>query len=524
MVIKIAQRGLPATSFLSRVRPWAFAAIGVIVAATVALTVIGQHLSPLVRKQIIQALKDTYESEVTLKHLEVRLFPLIHADGEGLVLRYRGRTDLPPLISASRFTADASWIGLLRSPAHVDRVRLGGLHIAVPPRQSESAVPNPASSQRNLPRFVIAELDADGTLLEVLPGKPEKDPLRFEIHRLTLRGAGPDDPLSFHASLTNALPTGEIVSDGQFGPWNKNQPSLTALSGNYTFQQADLSLFRGISGMLSSQGRYQGVIEAIQIHGTTDTPDFQLDVSGHPVHLKTEFQAAVDGMNGDTRLEPVNAKWGRTSLTAYGTIEKEAGIAGKTIALDVTVSDGRLEDILRLGVKSSRPIMTGAIAFHTKLVLSPGDRNVVEKLRLDGKFTTFAAHFTKAGIQRKVNELSNRGRGDPEDADQGRVSSNFRGTFALTEGVMTFKNLEFTVPGADIRLNGTYGLRSEQLDFRATAILQAKLSQTTTGFKSFLLKAVDPLFRGKHAGAILPIKISGSKESPSFGLDLRGVK
>jgi hypothetical protein len=120
--------------------------------------------------------------------------------------------------------------------------------------------------------------------------------------------------------------------------------------------------------------------------------------------------------------------------------------------------------------------------------------------------------------------LSNRGRGDPEGADQGRVSSNFRGTFALTEGVLTFKNLAFTVPGADIRLNGTYGLRSEQLDFRATAILQAKLSQTTTGFKSFLLKAVAPLFRGTHAGAILPIKISGSKESPSFGLDLRGVK
>jgi hypothetical protein len=28
--------------------------------------------------------------------------------------------------------------------------------------------------------------------------------------------------------------------------------------------------------------------------------------------------------------------------------------------------------------------MTGAIAFHTKFVLSPGDRNVVEKLRLAG--------------------------------------------------------------------------------------------------------------------------------------------
>jgi hypothetical protein len=68
MVIKIAQRGLPATSFLSRVRPWAFAAIGVIVAATVALTVIGQHLSSLVRKQIIQGLKDNHDGRNSVSY------------------------------------------------------------------------------------------------------------------------------------------------------------------------------------------------------------------------------------------------------------------------------------------------------------------------------------------------------------------------------------------------------------------------------------------------------------------------
>jgi hypothetical protein len=519
MVIKLAQRSLRGTPVLSRVQPWVFAAIAVMVAAAVAVPITGQHLSLLVRKKMIQALKDTYESDVTLAHLQVRVFPTIHADGEGLVLRYRGRTDLPPLIAVTRFTADMSWIGLLRSPAHVDHVRLTGLHIAVPPRQSESAVPKSVSSQRKIRRFVIAKLDADGTLLEILSGKPEKDPLTFKIHRLTLWGAGPQDPMAFRASLTNALPVGEIESDGQFGPWNNNQPSLTALSGNYTFRQANLSVFRGISGMLSSQGRYRGVLEAIQIRGTTDTPDFKLDVSGNPVHLKTEFQAAVDGTDGDTRLEPVNAQWGTISLTAYGTIEHKAGSEGKTIALDVTVPDGRLEDILRLGVKSSRAIMTGAIAFHTKLVLPPGDQDVVEKLRLNGQFRTLAAHFTKPEIQHKVNELSNRGRGDPEEADQGRVSSNFRGTFTLAEGVMTFKNLAFAVPGAEIDLNGTYGLRSEELDFHGTASLQAKLSQTTTGFKSFLLKAVDPFFKGKNAGAVLPIKISGTRDSPSFGLD-----
>ena len=60
------------------------------------------------------------------------------------------------------------------------------------------------------------------------------------------------------------------------------------------------------------------------------------------------------------------------------------------------------------------------------------------------------------------------------------------------------------------------------MDLRGTARLEAKLSETTTGFKSFLLKAVDPFFKKKNAGAVIPIKITGSQESPSFGLNIGG--
>ena len=47
------------------------------------------------------------------------------------------------------------------------------------------------------------------------------------------------------------------------------------------------------------------------------------------------------------------------------------------------------------------------------------------------------------------------------------------------------------------------------MDFHGTAALEAKLSQTTTGFKSFLLKALNPIFSKKDAGAVIPIQISG---------------
>jgi len=39
-----------------------------------------------------------------------------------------------------------------------------------------------------------------------------------------------------------------------------------------------------------------------------------------------------------------------------------------------------------------------------------------------------------------------------------------------------------------------------------------------TGAKSFLLKAFDPFFR-KNGETELPIKITGTREHPSFGLD-----
>ena len=52
--------------------------------------------------------------------------------------------------------------------------------------------------------------------------------------------------------------------------------------------------------------------------------------------------------------------------------------------------------------------------------------------------------------------------------------------------------------------------------------MDAKLSQTTTGVKSFLLKALDPIFKTNKAGAVIPIRITGTRQNPSVGLNLKG--
>jgi hypothetical protein len=100
------------------------------------------------------------------------------------------------------------------------------------------------------------------------------------------------------------------------------------------------------------------------------------------------------------------------------------------------------------------------------------------------------------------------------------VASDFAGQFKLDNGVITFRSLSFRVPGVTIALGGRYGLVDAQMEFHGTAKLEAKLSETTTGIKSFLLKVVNPFFQKKNAGAVIPIKITGTRDNPSFGLDL----
>ena len=39
-------------------------------------------------------------------------------------------------------------------------------------------------------------------------------------------------------------------------------------------------------------------------------------------------------------------------------------------------------------------------------------------------------------------------------------------------------------------------------------------------WKSLLLKPVDPFFRKDGAGAEIPVKVSGTRSAPKFGLDL----
>ena len=288
----------------------------------------------------------------------------------------------------------------------------------------------------------------------------------------------------------------------------------------YTFKSANLDTIKGIAGTLSSVGTYSGVLERIDVKGETDTPDFSIDIAAQPVPLKTRFHAIVDGTNGDTALERVEARVIETLIVARGAVVRTEDVKGRRISLDVAIDDGRIEDVLKLAVKSTKPILTGRMQLRAKLLLPAGNRDVIEKLDLAGTFKLNEARFTNVNVQEKINALSQRGKGDETAGNGPSVVSRLSGNFTLQGGTLTFSDLSFGLPGAIVQIAGTYDVRRETLDFRGNLLLDATLAETTNGWKAVLGRIAQPLFRRQGGGSQLPIRISGSREHPEFGLDV----
>ncbi|MGH9445679.1 MAG: hypothetical protein ACRD3O_08135, partial [Terriglobia bacterium] len=419
------------------------------------------------------------------------------------------------------FTAHTSWLALLRHPTRVNYLRLSGLRINIPPRQHQQTQKKPRKRKHHrFLSFVLGRVDADGTVLTIFSSNPQKPPRVFTISKLQLYSAGPKQAMSFHAILTNPKPVGQIQSGGKFGPWDADDPSRTPVSGTYNFHNADLSTIHGLAGTLSSEGNYTGVLSLIKVSGKTDTPDFALGIGGQPVDLKTEFHAVVNGMNGDTVLRPVDVQFLQSSLRAHGGVFRTTGIKGTTVLLNVSSDHARVEDLLRLAVKSKKPMMTGGVKLNVKFALPPGHQDIAERLNLGGDFGIRSARFTNLKLEGKLTRLSRRGKGEHGRSHSINTAFNMKGHFALNRGIMTFSALSFEVPGASVNLHGTYALLSGGVDFHGQLRLQATLSQMTTGIKSFFLKALDPLFSKRGAGTVIPIKITGTRKRVSFGVDV----
>ncbi len=525
-----------------RTRKWVVAAVVVtfVAAVTVAIavTVLSRRFQPYIRARAIEYLEKRFDAEVGLGSLSIR-FPniaplrLLFQGGRGTVARVVGHAlilrqkqapaDQPPIIAIGNFSFNVDLGAVFDSPRRIDVVTVESMTVSIPPKDDRVPLPPSSDSASASNGVLIDKLVVSNTRLIILPrstpeGDPQKQPLTFDIDKLTMTSVGKDSAMQYDAVLTNPKPPGLIHSTGSFGPWVAGSAGDTPLSGDYTFDHADLSVFSAIAGILHSSGHFTGSLSSVTAKGTASVPDFRLKGAGNKVPLTTSFEVLVDGTNGNTVLQPITATLGSTRFTTSGAVIKKNGAFRRTIALDVSMPAGNLADILRLAMKGD-PFMEGKLALKTAIAIPPLTGKVSEKLMLDGHFTLTNAQFLKSQIQDKIDALSRRGQGQPKNQDITQVVSDMRGTFRMADQRLSFSELTFAIPGAAINLTGDYDLGSDTVNFAGSVGLDAKVSQTMTGWKRWALKPVDPFFSKHGAGTFLRIRIDGSSKDPHFGLD-----
>jgi hypothetical protein len=481
------------------------------------------HAEPILKARVIETLSTRFHGKVDLEQFHVSIANGLQVWGSGL--KIYGPSDLDihkpgiqPLIGIQEFRFGAGIWNLLRTPMRVHRVYLKGLELNIPAKEQRGET----VQLKGKIKIYVDEFASDDARLIINTLRPDKLPLEFAIHDLKMKAIGPGQPLEFDATLTNPKPVGEIQSQGYFGPWQADDPRSTPVMGKYSFSHADLGTIKGIGGILSSTGEYKGTLDNIVVEGQTETPDFHLAISGHPVPLSTEFHAVVDGTSGDTYLQPVTARFLKSTVVARGSVVRVAQPAGHRITLDVDVQHAQIEDLLKLAVRTEPPVMMGAAKLKTQLDLEPGSADVVERIRLAGTFGVSGAHFTNDKVQDKLDAISLRSRGKTEQAQEENppdVMSEADGVFRFGGGVLTFSKFHFSMPGTNIDMSGSYSLDGNEFDFHGKARLDAKVSQMVGGWKGILLKPVDPFFSKHGAGTEVPVKMTGTKSEPHFGLD-----
>jgi AsmA-like C-terminal region len=504
-----------------------------VVAVFIAASIIVKRFEPMVREQAIQYLHERFHSDVELTALHLHMpkmsaFSMVRrrgrgvkvpVDGEGLAMWFSGSRKLPPMFSIRKFRFVVDLGSLTSDRTIVDSVTVTGMQINLPPKGERPDV-NGGSNESDAAqsRVLIKDSLIRDAQLVIFPKDKTRKPLHFQIDHLHLVSTGTNTVMNYDAGLIIPRPPGLVHSEGTFGPWTGNEPGDTPLNGKYTFDKADLGVFNGIAGTLASSGSFDGTLSSVHARGEAIVPDFRLKITGSPVSLSTNFEVLVDGTNGNTILQPVKARLGKTFFTTTGAVIKHEDQAQRTIELKMAMPNGDLRDLLRLAAKGA-PFMEGRIAMNTKIRIPPLSGPVKQKLLLDGQFEVRDAKFLRSTIQSQLDQLSRRGQGQPENKEIDQVVSTMRGKFRLANQVMTFRSLTFGVPGADVDLAGDYNLGHDLLDFHGALKLRAKVSETMTGWKRWVLKPVDPFFSKNGAGTYLRIQVEGNSHQPKFGLD-----
>ena len=333
------------------------------IAAAVSLATRIPFSSDALRKRVVAALADRLDAEVELRELTLHVYPRLHANGEGLTVRF-GRRRRPTAARVHRPLHRCRPGGALATPRRQDGPD-GTRHQHSPHGEVERrhrSVPPDASRRSGIsPRELGRQRTRDrrtrraGFATYDLATRPRQGAARLVHASPDDEKRGPGFEIPFETLLTNAVPPGQSLRPARLGHGSAPTLARRRSTGASSFDNADLSVFKGISGILSSRGTFDGTLPRLDVDGQTETPDFMVNLSHHQVPLRTSYHAMVDGTNGNTTLDEVRATVLETGIVAKGGVYEVNGVHGRMVKLDVTIDNGRLEDVMRLAVNTPGP-------------------------------------------------------------------------------------------------------------------------------------------------------------------------
>ena len=99
--------------------------------------------------------------------------------------------------------------------------------------------------------------------------------------------------------------------------------------------------------------------------------------------------------------------------------------------------------------------------------------------------------------------------------------TDLKGQVKLSNAIAQFSDISFGIPGAKAQMHGSYSIvEPHRVNLHGIMRVDTNISKTTSGMKSLLLKIMDPIFKKKKHGEIVPVHILGTYDKPDFGLDL----
>ena len=522
---------------------WVFGlALFIAVCMVAAVTFINVHW-PYRYRTIKPLLEEVLASKVSIGHYHRVYFPHPGFMATGITLRHNSAPDIPPLGSITSVTVQGTWRDLLLLRERVDLVDITGLHVVIPQlgsRENHEDFPPGSSASFSGPTAVVAQLRIHNSTLDIM--RADGNRYSFPIRMLTIGNLQKGQPLAYSVDMQNPKPGGHIFSTGSFGPLNPQILGATPLSGEFKFADVNLHDLGNVSGTLSSAGHFHGTLANIEADAVSYTLDFAVG-SGHPTQFNTSVHCAINALNGDVILHGVDAKTAATAIHAQG------GIVGspKVIDVDIAVSNGRAEDVLRPFIHDKVPV-AGVVWLHSHAHVDPAKDGIgfLDRLKVDGTFDVPAERLTDRATEQNLSAFSQRAQGvkesksdpgtpgpastGPASTDQGSndrasnpssdVLSSLKGQVRIRDGVLSTQKITFQMHGASVDLSGSFNFRDDMVHLNGNLRMQSDISHAATGFKSVLMKPLIPFFKKDKAGAVVPIAVTGGPGNYKVAQDI----